>query len=141
MPTIDPAALRRLADLFDGRSVVPRWSRGTFEVLHAAYSVPLAEVKRHLERHGSLHRLVETLVADGRAQTVPAESFDPWTFADVDRRAAYEAVVRWVERRETSPALRPSGRPLSRPTGRSSGSGAPRGSSGGKASSRERASS
>ncbi|MGI0068613.1 MAG: molybdenum cofactor guanylyltransferase, partial [Thermoplasmata archaeon] len=98
MPQVQLSAVHRLIELAaPGVSVVPRWSDGTLEVLHAIYDPPVEEVVRFWEGRRSLRDLVRELGAGGRARFVAAEEFDPATFADID-------TVEDLERLRSGPA-------------------------------------
>ncbi len=93
MPMVRPDAIRRLiAVAAPGISVVPKWSDGTLEVLHAIYDPPVDAVVRYWEAQRSLRDLVRDLEMRGQARSVPAEEFDPSTFTDVDTADDLERV-------------------------------------------------
>jgi molybdopterin-guanine dinucleotide biosynthesis protein A len=120
MPFLSVAALRRLRSLFaPGRSVVPRWSDGTIEVLHAVYDLEVGPVRRAWESGRSLRDLVRERADSGEVRFVPAESFEPTTFRDIDtpadwarlaRGAGSKGAGRTSVRRERAPSPHPDGR-------------------------------
>lgn len=122
MPFLDHRAIVRMAEAFDGRSVVPVSSDGTWQVLHAIYArLRRSEVARGVRNGNGLKELVRAMDGRGEVRWLTAGTLPDRVFVDIDTPADYE---RWSGRRN-APSSRervPAGRRIdgSRPPRRAS---------------------